>query len=359
MFPIFGQQEQQQQHRFQLQQLLFVDMISITEHNLLMDPSLNDMLLPKEILLHVFSYLETAQEIQKCALVSKFYQNTASEPALWRGLADQKYSSRVVEETIQCYYDGNYKSMVVDDNKRGALPTLDFLLKGPPLTTTTKCSSYRYNTSRYFFSCLLTCIRYDLESNKLQLFIDARGERDLREPWSSGIWRHQGAGSTINTSSAAAAVLLPVLFRDLIWNSSSQTPPALTLTHSMYRSLLPRERAGHYKGILEIDGDFFNAAAAGGSYVFCYANSRSTPFVCDYNSVELFEIKEGETLMDVFSIPTISGSSSSSTHRYYYYTSRDDSPFANDDEASEKERWGPYLPSDDFLNQRSYWWVSD
>lgn len=290
--------------------------------------------------MNVFSYLETAQEIEQCACVSKFYQIAASEQALWKELAGRKYSSRVMEATITLY-SGNYKTMVVDDNKLGALPTLK-------LETPFKCSSFRYNKSTYFFSSLVTCIRYDLQNKKLQLYIDARGERDLRPPWSSGISRQEVGGSpatTIPRNVTTAEAMQMV-------HPAYQFSPEVTCR--AFQSLLPREQQGHYKGILEIDHDFFDTT---GSYFFCYANGGRNALMQDYKSVHLFDVREGESLMDAFSLPITHDGGSASAQ--YYYTARDDSPFANDDEESEKERWRPYLPSDSFLSERSHWWVSD
>lgn len=73
--------------------------------------------------------------------------------------------------------------MVRDDNVLRAVPTLTL---GPEDGGTLPCP-WRKNTPAYFFLCLLVELKFHREDNELRLYLDARGERDLRHPEDSSI----------------------------------------------------------------------------------------------------------------------------------------------------------------------------
>lgn len=280
------------------------------------------IMLPKEILFHVFSILGSVKDIEACAGVSRLFRAVANEPALWKELADRKYSARVSEATVHLYGDdASYKAMMKDDNARGAFPTLHKVLK----------CAYRYNRSNYFFCCLITCIKWNRGDKKIRLYIDARGESDLREPWTSWVFKKRDPYSHHRRHRGQRA--LPEMFNPLQDGEE---------TRCRYQSLLSAESLpGHYKGFLVVDEDFFDEAA---TYEFCYAN-RNNGFA-DYQRVELFKIKEGGSLADVFT-----------TQDGTEYTLANESPFQNDDqEGVERQRWQPHVPA--AVMNRPGWWVS-
>ena len=132
--------------------------------------------LPQDVLVVILSQLEI-EDIGHAGRVSKTMHTAANDESLWEILAIRRFGSHVALSTRYLY--NTYQEMVLDDNRSGAMPTLNGLWKCP----------WRYNnrTSR-FYCCLVVCIKWHRPSNNLWLYIDARGESDLRRPGTSGIW---------------------------------------------------------------------------------------------------------------------------------------------------------------------------
>lgn len=84
--------------------------------------------LPREIIVKILSHLGTPQELAKCALLSHSFQGIVNDQDLWKELAIRKYGATVVEATKQLYASEegqpDWKDMLRDDNRLGALPTL-------------------------------------------------------------------------------------------------------------------------------------------------------------------------------------------------------------------------------------------
>lgn len=140
-------------------------------------PVVNFSLLPKDALMRIVLKLEI-RDVAKAALVSKQFCDAVKEDSLWQEFAERRYGSHVTSATKHLY--DTYKEMMQDDNRRGALPTL----RG------TWESRWKYNNSHRFpdrfYCCTIVGIQWHRPSNKLLLYLDARGERDLSSPnqWS-------------------------------------------------------------------------------------------------------------------------------------------------------------------------------
>jgi Potato inhibitor I family len=203
--------------------------------------------------------------------------------------------------------------MVIDGNCRGALPTLNGLWKCP----------WRHNRpGGSFYCCLIICIKWHRPSNRLWLYLDVRGESDLRSPGTSGVWFREGGG-TNNV----------VELEDRIITNQNGTVFLTDLMgipqHVRQYAFFPEDagaahRNDRFKGVLEIDANLFSRT--GGTYEFCYANAAHR-VVCDFETCALFTLEHGQTLIDAF--PTFSLES--------------ESPFASDTDAVWNERWAPHL----------------
>lgn len=268
--------------------------------------------LPVEILIRVFSQLGSTSDILAAAHVCKDFHTASQEESLWQEMADRKYGHAVSTATLPLY-NGSYRAMIQDDNKRGAFPTIHGLWK----------SEYKFNQNFYFFCCLITCIRWNRCTRELQLYLDVRGEEDLRQPWTSTIWIGD-----------LALIQHPHVFR-----LRHQVQAIMEASCLSFQSSLMSEHPGHFKGVLTFHEDFFLTP---NHYMFCYANANMN--FSDYAHVKLFEIQPGQTLLHAWkSMPR------------FEYTTEAFSPFADDSPQTERDRWIPHLPEE--VLDRPNWWV--
>jgi hypothetical protein len=272
-------------------------------------------MLPKDLLSNIFAYLGTARELGTCAQVSILFRDAAKEETVWKELADRKYGAHVSQGTVHLYA-GSWKSMIKDDNRLGAIPTLRGLWK----------CEYKFNRNDYFFCVLVTCIKWQRSNGEVLLYVDARGESDLREPWTSTIWKGDNPSSRMVSRPFSRGRL-----------------PSQEHASCGFTSVLSEERPGHYQGVLGFDESFFNG---GNHYMFCYANSHFG--LSDYRHVHLFKIEEGQSLDQVFA-----------SHPGFTYTREDEAPFANETLQENRERWLPHIPQ--AILDRPWnlprWWV--
>merc|ERR1712232_40547 len=233
---------------------------------------------------------------------------------LWKETAYSKYSRDLAEDTIHLYRNGinnnndtgnhdDWKAMVRDDNKRGAIPTLN----------DPKPCRWLYNRNDCYYCCLITCIKWFRQKKEVRLYLDVYGEHDLRPPIHSTIMVQP---TRINDGITGASSVLNCSYRG-IWKS--ELP-------------LNEQRAGHYKGYIEYSDSCFEY---GGIYKFCYAN-LSHDLSADYKSIELFSIQPGEGFDSLFR--NNSNKNENQDNQMVLYTSNI-SPFKHDNQEIKINRW--------------------
>ena len=245
-----------------------------------------------------------------------FYTTTAATMKDWKATAIEKYGVDVVEASSHLYA-GSYEYMVKDDNVLGAIPTLD--LNAP-------CPWLR-NKPGYFFLCLIVQLQFLREENELRLYIDARGERDLRNPKDSSVVRRAG-GETAN---------------DLAWQGLDQDSDMISGEFVPVVSI-----PGHHKGYLSFDAGLF---AKPGKYYFSFADVRRNEamrsmmmkfeamgaprsmmaMLRDYPEIPLLEVPGEGGLLAAFA---------DADGRIRYTSS---SPFEKDTEEVERKRFAPHV----------------
>jgi hypothetical protein len=267
-------------------------------------------MLPKEIIIRIFSHLGTLEDLFTCAQVCSFWEQAINqEPLLlWQEIACRKYGSDVAQGTIALYDQQNdgggssWKAMLQDDNRKGALPIL----------TVHKPCLYKYNGMDSYYCCWVECIKWHRGSRRVRIYLDVRGESDLRDP----------SGSSLRF----------------------QTGPAGHYTfRGAWHSELEEERLGHYKGYLDFPYRNFDGT---GTYFFCYANFHHG--IADYESIPIMKIPWDGTLLDIFC----------STNGHFPRYALELSPFAADTPESERSRWEEIVDPQVFTRRHHpRWWV--
>lgn len=270
--------------------------------------------LPQGVLSTILSFFEKPKDVADCALISKQFYFASDSDIVWKAMAHYIYGAELANETLH-KYDGNWKAMVVDDNRLGACPTL-FNIK----TSAWKhngIATYLSKSSHYY--CTIPCIKWDRTHKTIKIYIDARGEKDLRHPVRSGIRLRSDDGCNL---------------KDI----SGQT----------FVSEL-KETAGHYKGFICYPESFVDLALRDiskhtqGNCTFCYANLMQGSWA-DYEPVELFSFQPNTSMKDVFS----------DNNGKITYTSYK-SPFG--EETEEEKRWRFLKPSVRNRSRPTVWWV--
>jgi len=184
-------------------------------------------MLPLESLVHILSFLADARDILPTASVSKLFNTAVQKESLWQEIAYVRYTADLAEASLQ-EYGGIWKRMILDDNKRCAL--LYVPMQQPCF--------YRFNRPDYFFICIITGVAFDRVQNTIRIYIDVRGESDLRDPIQSSL-------------------------SDVSNENARQTVRAFEFHSDVHR-------AGHYLGHLEFRNPDLQSASK--LYSFCYAN---------------------------------------------------------------------------------------
>jgi hypothetical protein len=252
----------------------------------------------------------------------------ASSPHVWQQLAVIKYGEDLatVSEPL---YESDWKLLMIDDNKRGALPTL----------TTPMACNYVKNRHHYYFCCIVQAVKWDRHANEIRVYIDVRGEQDLRHPSQSSITPLR------NELNSSPHTFLPTFVQGTFVDRGGthyarRSLPVVMGTRILHplpfvSEIAPNHK--HFKGYLAFPvNDDVNWPA--GDYSFCYAN----PHVAggsDYRPVKLFSIaRQGDGLAKAFHM------NHQTMSPLACYTSRD-SPFANDTPEIERLRWEMANPS--------------
>jgi hypothetical protein len=216
--------------------------------------------LPAEVLESVLIYtVQTPRDLAACALTCKAFSQAASCPTLlWRVRAVHRYGLEVAEAS-ETLYDSNWKALVADDNRKGALPTL---LDHKPC-------NYRWNRAHQFYCCLIVAIKWNRLMGEIRIYLDARGETDLRPP----------DGSSVRME-----------------NEDEGVESQMTVQGQWVSELSQEEsRPGHYKGYLAFPHFAFMSP---GIYKFCYANFFHG--MADYQSITIMNVPSTGGLADAF-----------------------------------------------------------
>lgn len=163
--------------------------------------------LPHEASLHIFSFLGSTRDLGACATVCRSFRVISDEPELWQQIALDKYGPVCANVGYRNEYNRSWRALLRDDNKRAALPTIHL----------NKPCFWRFNNDGRFYCCFVAQVKLDRVNNQVKMYLDARGESDLRLP---------------NTST----IFLPDRAMDLIM--AGQFVPEVATQ-------------GHYKGILQ------------------------------------------------------------------------------------------------------------
>jgi hypothetical protein len=293
-----------------------------------MTTTTTSLLLPPEVLVRVFSILGNVQDLGRVQLVCRSFHTAAGNETIWCEIAIRKYGAYIHDQTVHLY-DGSSYEMLKDDNRLGACP----IIYNPD-----SLCLYKYNRDDYWFGCLIRWVRWHRQSRTVQIYVDARGERDLRHPSTSGVWR-----------SGIVAVDVDEMDHNGAEGSSEHLPSRPHAFDNLLADEQQRPR-GHYKGVLIYPEELFLQPA---EYVFCYANGhvispwerRLGGAVRDYTKTVILRFGPQENLKDAFPEYSLEAAP----------TNDDDN---DDEEESDRERWRLHVPAA-VMNrtQPSPWWV--
>ena len=267
--------------------------------------------IPNEIMIKILSdILCDVRDVEACAMVCQSFRRASSSPLVWKALAYHRYGAEVAEATLGLY-NGDWRLMVADDNCSGAIPTLTYP-EGQP-----KLCHWRLNTNERFYCCMIQCIKWHRPSGELHLYIDVRGESDLRHPFQSSLILEGEELNRIEKFPRASS-----------WHSESPPIP------------------GHYKGCLVFptNVNFHNVDYA----AFIYANDARVAYG-DYFRIPLFAPHSGEvSLADAFgsSIEERCPANGSTNCRRAANYTLNVSPFAGDSPQVERARWEKAVPQE-------------
>jgi hypothetical protein len=253
---------------------------------------------------HIFSYLNLV-DVGTCRKVSKSFHNTlvptlTTNTCLWYNLACQRFGKPLVDATVHLYnHDENsimktnnsYYTMLVDDNRVAALPTL---LHVPPCR-------WRYNhhpsKSNVYSCCYIPCIKWHRSKHEVHIYFDVKGASTLRHPsvacqlmvvpsaWEQTMMQVTGTSSMSMTKH---------------YRRNHRTTFLPTSCHVYYQHQEPTPSPGrrHYQGYVVFPESYFHMA---GTYYFGYQHHdvhRNLSAWADYKESKIFTITERLGLAD-------------------------------------------------------------
>jgi len=296
-------------------------------------PNLAFKSLPKEILERCLSFLDTRDICLGVECASKALRDASKESqVVWKHIALRRYGEEILLEALRTYRDASFKDMVADDMRLVAMPTIS--MEDCPIA-----SFWQGNYVGLYYVCLVLGIQYHRPSDEVRIFIQVRGERDLRHPEKSSITR-----------------------------SSDKSLRQAKGFHGI--SFGP----GHYQGYISFEASFFDRE---GDYSFLYADPRmeTLPWLPDYQEVSVVNIVSETRVSERNDIAkffrrALSSNSSIWGHTALYVLDGW-SPFFTDEsdvdskataELRELERFRPFVDRFVFTRHRSRdlynkWWV--
>jgi hypothetical protein len=233
------------------------------------------------------------------AVCHSFY-TSAQDCSVWKHLAMIKYGSTLATKSVALYDNHNWKTLMIDNNKRGALPTISIQ----------KACNYKHYRPNQYYCCFVECVMWDRDAHEIRVYIDVRGEIDLQHPLKSSM-------KTIQSS----------------------FQPLRIPNRFVCNTLCSRK---HHKGYLVFP--FPSSEICPGDYTFCYANRESPhstrSFLENYETTVLFSIPlHGGGLSRAFG-----SAENQQVVRYQQYSFREDSPFDNDTPQTCRARFTAVVP---------------
>ncbi len=208
--------------------------------------------LPREIFERCLSFLDAKDLCFSVELVCKSFRIASRDSdSLWRSIALYKYGDEILENAIStdaysCRL--SFKEMVADDMRLVAMPTIS-MAKHP------KVCRWMYHSVSCSFVCLVLGIQYYRPAEEVRIYIDVRGETDLRHPRTSSI-SHNYSARTIRADR---------------FHGISYCP-------------------GYYQGYVSFGASFFQMT---GRYSFTYGDIG---FPHHYIAIDILEIQKSSSL---------------------------------------------------------------
>ena len=144
--------------------------------------------LPKELLVHILQFVRTPQTIGLCcSTVCRRWQEASAEPLLWKGMAMDRFGAAIIspsnDDIVNQYYQGDYKLLLQDDCQEAAVPTICPAVRvcwwkrnGQP-----GVAPQFATFNRSYYACWIECIKWDRQRKTIRIYLDVRGETDLRK----------------------------------------------------------------------------------------------------------------------------------------------------------------------------------
>jgi hypothetical protein len=284
------------------------------------------------LLVQIFSVLLTPRDLGRCALVCCEWKVAALDTEIWKTMCEQKFGLDVASQAVADeHYDGNWRDMLQDDCQRAANLSLYRGISCP----------WKYNgRDNLFYCCWIESIVWNRVADELHLYIDVRGEEDLRHPGKSMFQRRDFSGDSLGE--------VPVPGGNFTWISDIE------------------KIIGHYKGKIIIPIAYLYDAVptmTGFELQFQYSGYVGRGMRIIQFGVGLSNAFDDYITSNILTFPA-SSTPLKDAFRTAKYT-LDISPFASDTPEIERQRWQRIFP-DEILNRRvpvrtsrtrSTWWV--
>lgn len=214
--------------------------------------------LSPSILFSIFNVLD-AYSLAQAAQCCRHWSETGRDERLWRNCAEKRWPKQTLD--IGAY--GTYKALVLDHNRDNAVEAIDI--------SRISCF-WRLNCPSRYYQCKLVSLECNRHHRYIRLYLDSRGEIDLRHPATSSlavVQVPQGTDRSRVGDCTSWSQLYGAFFPDSFLTISSQP--------------------GHYKVGLQWQESQFAALVSlldcgGRSLVFCYANHLATTGPGDYSA---------------------------------------------------------------------------
>mmetsp|Transcript_6304 Transcript_6304/g.9697 ORF Transcript_6304/g.9697 Transcript_6304/m.9697 type:complete len:278 (-) Transcript_6304:116-949(-) len=263
--------------------------------------------LPTDLSVMVLTFAtKTPSDLSSHMLISRHWASLvvgSNAWLLWYHIAVQRYGKKITDATKHLYHN-DVMAMMKDDNRKGAIPIL------PLNDLSCRYVGFQRPDS---YCCVLTELQWDRVTKQFKLYLDARGEWDLRHPQTSAIMMDDVNGEK-------------TIFPTETWDSELIEPRRRHPT-------IP----GHYKGYLTIPESTLLLHTPVAKISFCYANYNQ--WMLDYETVELLSASKRMNDSDQLVPLDIPKS-------FTEYTLRDVSPYDEETKTIELRRWQAIFPQE-------------